>query len=216
LDNISGHIADIRVEYKLAALDEQTAGEDPLLFFQRWFQEAEASHIAEVNAMTLATVDDHHRPHARIVLLKGLDAQGFLFYTNYHSAKGRQIAANAGAALVFFWKELERQVRIEGIMEKTSDAESDAYFLSRPYGSRIGAWASPQSSVIENREVLDDNYQHYAQQYADGNVARPPHWGGYRLLPDYIEFWQGRTSRMHDRIAFIKTAAGWDRHRLAP
>ena len=211
------NIADIRKDYKLAALDEETAGSDPLVFFSKWFSEAEAAQITEINAMTLATVDAQMQPHARIVLLKGLDNEGFVFFTNYDSAKGQEISACPKVALVFFWKELERQVRIEGFIEKIDEAESNAYFQSRPAGSRIGAWASPQSRKIAHRNILDLNYARYQEEFPDVDIPRPAHWGGYRVLPHHIEFWQGRTSRMHDRILFEKNESGlWIKHRLAP
>ncbi len=211
------NIADIRKDYKLAALDEETAGSDPLVFFRKWFSEAEAAQITEINAMTLATVDAQMQPHARIVLLKGLDNEGFVFFTNYDSAKGQEISACPQVALVFFWKELERQVRIEGFIGKIDEAESNTYFQSRPAGSRIGAWASPQSRKIAHRNILDLNYARYQEEFPDVDIPRPAHWGGYRVLPHHIEFWQGRTSRMHDRILFEKNESGlWIKHRLAP
>ncbi len=215
--NNSVNIADIRKDYKLAALDEETAGLDPFVFFSKWFSEAEAAQITEINAMTLATVDIRMQPHARIVLLKGLDSEGFVFFTNYESAKGREIESSPHVALVFFWKELERQVRIEGYIEKIDEAESNAYFQSRPAGSRIGAWASPQSKKIAHRSIIELNYAKYQEEFPDLNIPRPEHWGGYRVMPHHIEFWQGRTSRMHDRILFEKNDTGnWERHRLAP
>lgn len=205
------------MDYMLAALDEQTAGTDPISFFDKWFIEADTSGISEVNAMTLATVGAGGTPHARIVLLKGIDERGFSFFTNYQSHKGNQIDANPNVALLFFWKELERQVRIEGTISKLPSQESDEYFQSRPAGSRLGAWSSPQSRVIETREVLDANYAQYQQQFADGKIPRPPHWGGYLVTPTRIEFWQGRSSRMHDRILFSLLPDGtWQRSRLAP
>jgi len=214
---ISSNIADIRTDYKMAMLDEDSTGSDPLFFFNTWFREAEKAQITEVNAMTLATVDARAIPHARIVLLKGLDDHGFVFFTNYDSAKGHNIGSNPHAALVFFWKELERQVRIEGLIAKVSPEESDAYFKSRPEGSRLGAWASPQSQAIPNREILDTNYTHYKEQFAHTDIPRPHYWGGYRVIPQQIEFWQGRSSRMHDRILFTKNVTGsWDKSRLAP
>lgn len=201
----------------LAALDEATAGDNPISFFAHWFGEAEAARITEINAMTLATADSNGKPHARIVLLKGLENDGFVFYTNYDSAKGQQIAANPQAALLFFWKELERQVRIEGILHKLPDTDSDAYFHSRPEGSRIGAWASPQSQAIPHRELLDLNFAKYEQEFSGISIPRPPHWGGYVLIPTSLEFWQGRSSRMHDRIVFALQADGrWAKSRLAP
>ena len=211
------NIADIRKDYQMAALDEAIVGDDPLIFFGRWFAEAEAAQITEVNAMTLATVDSDFKPHARIVLLKGLDDTGFVFFTNYNSSKGKELTKHPSAALVFFWKELERQVRIEGTIEKISDQENDKYFHSRPAGSRIGAWASPQSQVIDDRSILDENYNMYTAQFAGGPIPRPAHWGGYKLIPQQIEFWQGRSSRMHDRILFVRNEDNtWQKNRLAP
>jgi pyridoxamine 5'-phosphate oxidase len=213
------HIADLRKDYSSASggIDEDNTGNDPIAFFQTWFKEAETAEIPEINTMTLATVDAKSMPHARIVLLKGIDKQGFVFFTNYDSAKGREISANSHAALVFFWKELERQVRIEGFIEKISDEDSDSYFKTRPEGSRIGAWASPQSSIIADRNILDLNYTRYEKEFSNVDIPRPPHWGGYRVVPHHIEFWQGRASRMHDRILFTKTQTGtWDKSRLAP
>lgn len=212
------HLADIRKDYRLAALDEANAGDDPLSFFQRWFAEAERAGIDEVNAMTLATVDAEGKPHARIVLLKGLESGSFRFFTNYESSKGRQISHKPHGAVVFFWKELERQVRVEGYLEELSPEESDAYFNSRPEGSRIGAWASPQSSVIADRRILEERASHFEEQYAGKEIPRPSFWGGYRLVPSAIEFWQGRSSRLHDRILFTRetSQAPWERSRLAP
>lgn len=209
------NIAEIRREYRLAELDEETAGDNPLVFFSQWFAEAQTSEITESNAMVLATVDAQQKPHARVVLLKGLDDKGFVFYTNYNSAKGQDLAANPNAALTFFWKELERQVRIEGMIEQISAEESDVYFNSRPEGSRIGAWSSPQSQVISGREVLEQQYAQYLKQFS-GDIPRPAHWGGYRVVPEMIEFWQGRSSRLHDRIVFKKQGDGWAKYRLAP
>lgn len=209
-------LADIRRDYRMAALDEATAGNDPIVFFRRWFGEAGAAGIDEVNALTLATADANGKPHARIVLLKGLDEQGFIFYTNYDSDKGAQLAANPQAAAVFFWKELERQVRVEGRVERVLAAESDEYFESRPVGSRIGAWASEQSRPVSGREALEGSYALFEKKFGEGTVPRPPHWGGYRILPERIEFWQGRSSRLHDRIVFVKTAGSWEKIRLQP
>ncbi|HTN17402.1 MAG TPA: pyridoxamine 5'-phosphate oxidase [Chitinophagaceae bacterium] len=210
-------IADIRTDYKRASLDEQEVGLDPVHFFSKWFAEAELAAVNEVNAMTLATVDEQSRPHARIVLLKGVCNEGFTFFTNYQSTKGQNIAANPHAALVFFWPELERQVRIEGTIDKVSAAESDEYYHIRPRGSRLGAWASPQSSVIAERSVLEQNEKELADRYEGKEIPRPEHWGGYRLHPVRIEFWQGRPSRLHDRICFEKDPSGnWSKFRLAP
>ena len=211
-------LADIRRDYRLAVLDESIAGAEPLDFFRRWFSEAADAEIDEVNAMTLATVDNEAKPHARIVLLKGLDEHGFTFFTNYESAKGQQIDQQPNAALVFFWKELERQVRIEGTIERVSPQESDAYFASRPAGSRIGAWASPQSMVIAGRQILEERVRHFEDQYSEGDIPRPTFWGGYRVVPLSVEFWQGRSSRLHDRLVFSREAVdkAWERVRLAP
>jgi pyridoxamine 5'-phosphate oxidase len=183
--------------------------------FGRWFTEARAADVAEPNAMTLATVDPSGAPSARIVLLKSFDARGFAFYTNYDSRKGRELADNPHAALQFHWVELERVVRIEGRVEKTSEEESEAYFRSRPLDSRIGAWASPQSQVISSRAVLVANAAKYGAQFAL-NPPKPPHWGGYRLVPDTWEFWQGRKSRLHDRLRYRLADGRWVRERLAP
>lgn len=211
------NIAEIRRDYQLAELDETICGDDPLIFFGKWFAEAEAAQIGEVNAMALATVDAASKPHARIVLLKGLDEKGFVFYTNYQSAKGNELNANPHAALIFFWKELERQVRIEGAITKTSETESNQYFNSRPEGSRLSAWASPQSQLIANRTVLDDNYKRYHQKYSGTVIPRPENWGGYRLTPSSVEFWQGRSNRLHDRLLFEKNDNNkWEKKRLAP
>ncbi len=211
------HIADIRQDYCLAALDESIVGEDPLGFFHRWFDEALKAQISEVNAMTLATVSANNTPHARIVLLKGVERGGFTFFTNYNSHKGNEMDTHKSVALLFFWKELERQVRIEGMVHKLDEKDSDAYFHSRPEGSRIGAWASPQSSVITDRTVIEKNYTEYTEKFAGSNPPRPPHWGGYSVIPKSIEFWQGRSSRMHDRILFTKDTNGiWSKCRLAP
>jgi pyridoxamine 5'-phosphate oxidase len=217
LEPKSSIIADIRTDYRQASLDEETAGTDPIAFFSRWFAEAQTAQIYEVNAMTLATAGAGNTPHARIVLLKGLDERGFIFFTNYKSNKGSDLDANPKAALVFFWKELERQVRIEGTVEKVSAKESDTYFNSRPLGSRIGAAASPQSQVIKDRQELEDVYAQTADLYKDKSIARPDFWGGYRIQPTRIEFWQGRSSRLHDRIVFTANEnGGWNRSRLAP
>ena len=211
------NIADIRQDYKRSVLDDDAVGHDPISFFQKWFGEAELSQVTEINAMTLATADGNGVPHARIVLLKGLDKGDFIFFTNYDSAKGVQISQKPCAALVFFWTELERQVRVEGTSEKIAPEESDSYFRSRPAGSRIGAWASPQSQPITDRNILDANYAKYEEEFSKREIPRPPHWGGYKVTPNHIEFWQGRSSRMHDRILFTKDEAGeWTRSRLAP
>lgn len=209
-------IAGIRRNYSLETLDEKNMAANAIDQFTAWWDESVKSEIDEVNAMTLATATADGKPSARIVLLKGYDANGFVFFTNYESNKGHALQLNAQAALVFFWKELERQIRIEGIAEKVSDEESDAYFFSRPAGSRIGAWASPQSTVIPNREILDENVSRFKKQFGE-NIPRPKHWGGFRIKPNLIEFWQGRSSRLHDRIRYTKAEDNsWAIERLAP
>lgn len=210
-------IADIRTDYRQRSLDEKDAASDPIAQFDRWWKEATSSEIYEVNAMTLATASADGLPAARIVLLKDFDQKGFVFYTNYNSFKGQQLLENPRACLVFFWKELERQVRITGIIEKVSAAESDAYFNSRPEGSRIGAMASPQSEVITDRAALEKRVEILTEAAKSQPVTRPVHWGGYRVKPVTIEFWQGRSSRLHDRLQYSLTDNGtWKIERLAP
>lgn len=209
-------IADIRKDYRLHTLNETDAATDAIEQFARWWNDAVQSEIVEVNAMTLATATHDGKPSARIVLLKSFDKNGFVFFTNYESHKGKELKENTNAALVFFWKEIERQVRIEGTVEKTTAVESDAYFFSRPEGSRIGAWSSPQSEVIANRQTLEASEQLYKEKFAN-SIPRPPHWGGYRVMPLRIEFWQGRSNRLHDRLLYTKTNEGsWKVDRLAP
>ena len=210
------NIADLRKSYEKAELSESASHPDPLQQFDRWLQEAISSEVPEPNAMTVATVGSDLRPSTRVVLIKGYDAQGIVWYTNYASRKGRELAGNPFAALQFHWVELERVVRIEGVVEKVSTEESDAYFKSRPLDSRIGAWASPQSEVIDSRTVLVANAAKYGAQFLL-QPPRPPHWGGYRLKPESWEFWQGRKSRLHDRLRYTSQAeGGWLRERLAP
>jgi len=209
-------IADIRKDYKQRSLLEADVKPDAIEQFGIWWNEAVSSQIDEVNAMTLATASLNGVPSARIVLLKGYDHPGFTFFSNYNSHKAKEIADNPFVSLVFFWKELERQVRVEGTIEKISEEDSDIYFQSRPYGSRIGAWASPQSQVIPARELLENNYQELNEQYNNGDVPKPPHWGGYIVKPTLIEFWQGRTSRLHDRLQYTLLNNSWKIERLAP
>ncbi len=208
-------IAALRKSYEKDELDESASAADPLQQFQRWFDQALSSQLPEPNAMTLATVGADGRPSTRIVLVKGFDARGIVWYTNCDSRKGRELAERPLAALQFHWVELERVVRIEGAVDKTSAEESDAYYATRPLDSRLGAWASPQSQVIASRAVLVAGAAKVAARYAL-NPPRPPHWGGYRLLPDRWEFWQGRKSRLHDRLRYRLEDGAWIRERLAP
>ena len=209
-------IADLRKSYERAALNESDSLADPRLQFEHWLNQAIEAEIPEPNAMTLATVSSDLRPSTRVVLIKGVDARGIVWYTNYNSRKGQELAGNPFAALQFHWVELERVVRIEGQVEKVSAEESDAYFHSRPLDSRIGAWASPQSEPISGRDVLVAAAAKYGAQFLL-NPPRPPHWGGYRLVPQQWEFWQGRKSRLHDRLRYTPAADGtWHRERLAP
>ncbi len=209
-------IADLRKSYERAELNEDASRANPLDQFDQWLKEAIHSEVPEPNAMTVATVGSDLRPSTRVVLIKGYDAQGVVWYTNYESRKGRELAGNPYCALQFHWVELERVVRIEGVVEKVSAEESDEYFRSRPLDSRIGAWASPQSQVIAGRTVLVTNAAKYAAQFLL-QPPRPPHWGGYRLKPERWEFWQGRKSRLHDRLRYSAQADGqWLRERLAP
>lgn len=201
----------------MQSLSEADVAATPKEQFDKWWDDAVKSDILEVNAMTLATVDKEGVPAARIVLLKGYDERGFVFFTNYNSAKGNELADNANACLVFFWKELERQVRITGVTEKISAEESIAYFNSRPDGSKIGAWASPQSLAVAGKAWLKETFDYYLERFKHGEIPKPPHWGGYRIKPVKAEFWQGRPSRMHDRILYIKQTDGsWKIERLAP
>ncbi len=209
-------IADLRKSYERAELDEAHASSSPMSQFETWLQQALSAELPEPNAMTLATADAQSRPSSRIVLIKGVDSRGLVWFTNYNSRKGQDLLANPFAALQFHWVELERVVRVEGRVERVSAQESDAYFASRPLDSRLGAWASPQSQVIASRAVLVAQAARYAAQFAL-SPPRPPHWGGYRLLPDRWEFWQGRKSRLHDRLCYqLQSDGHWSRKRLAP
>lgn len=209
-------ISSIRKDYSLKSLDINNVNKDPFQQFSAWFQEAIDSKVLEVNAMTLSTLGKDGFPNGRIVLLKDVD-YGFVFFTNYSSEKGEELAACPKASLTFFWPELERQVRIMGRVEKVSDELSDEYYFSRPLGSQIGAWASPQSKKIGSREVLNEKQAEFEGLFQREKITRPPHWGGYRVLPKRLEFWQGRPSRLHDRILFEKSESGsWTISRLAP
>lgn len=209
-------IADIRKDYQRASLSENQISDDPITQFGQWFEEARSAQVLEVNAMNLATVNAQGRPSSRIVLVKDFDARGLTWFTHYTSRKGEELAVNPFAALLFFWPELERQIRIEGRVEKISAADSDAYFYSRPLASQQGALASEQSQTIASRAQLEQRMENISEEYPD-RVPRPTHWGGYRLVPDYFEFWQGRPSRLHDRLILCKNAQGsWDKSRLQP
>ena len=209
-------LAALRRDYALATLDERDVDADPIRQFERWFADAAAARVLEPNAMTLSTATRDGVPSARIVLLKGVDANGFAFYTDYRSRKGAELAENPLAALTFLWKEIERQVRITGSVSRVSTQESDAYFRTRPLGSRLGAWASHQSAVLASREELEARVQDVIGRFPDGDVPLPPHWGGFRVAPDEIEFWQGRPDRLHDRLLYRRGERGWEISRLSP
>lgn len=208
-------ISSIRKDYSLRSLEISDVNANPLIQFQKWFDEALNSEVLEVNAMCLSTLGLDGFPNGRIVLLKGVDS-GFVFFTNYESQKGLELESDPNASMTFFWAELERQIRVKGRIEKISPEESDAYFYSRPLGSQIGAWVSPQSKIIASREVLEENQHKIEQELEDTPIKRPQHWGGYRLIANQIEFWQGRPSRLHDRIRFDLESGNWKISRLAP
>jgi pyridoxamine 5'-phosphate oxidase len=209
-------LAELRKEYSLAGLQEKDLARDPFRQFEKWFHEAEASKLVEPNAMILATAGKDGRPSARTVLLKGFDGRGFMFFTNYESRKGRELESNPHASLVFPWFALERQVLVEGSVTKVSREESDAYFHSRPRASQIAAWASPQSTLISSRSVLEESVKALEAKYAGREVPLPPHWGGWRVSPATVEFWQGRRSRLHDRLRYRRQKDEWIVERLAP
>ncbi len=204
------------MSYERGTLEVADVGRDPIATLRGWIDEARAGGVAEPNAMCLATADDRGVPSARIVLLRGLDARGLAFYTSYFSRKGRELESNPHAAATFFWPDLQRQIRVEGTVERLSEDESDAYFLSRPRGHRLAAWASEQSEPIERREDLDERVAHFDERFGDEEVERPHSWGGYLIVPSYVEFWQGRKNRLHDRLAFARNAGVWDLRRLQP
>lgn len=216
MNDLKSYINSLRHDFTKKTLDRDDVFPDPILQFEKWFKEAVDAKVNDPNAMGLSTVSASNKPSSRIVLLRNFDKNGFVFYTNYDSRKGSEINQNPNAALLFFWPELERQVRIEGILKKQTNEESNRYFDSRPRESKLGAWTSNQSKPIENRTVLDKAYAENEKKYPDKNVPRPPFWGGYVLIPQYIEFWQGRASRLHDRILYSLEKENWNIERLSP
>lgn len=209
-------LRDIRTNYQKFELVENSVNKDPFQQLNLWLNDALASQTPDPTAMILSTIDPDGNPESRVVLLKELTSEGLIFFTNYSSKKGQQISENQHVSVVFFWAETERQVRIKGKAEKIPEAESEAYFQSRPLESQLGAWASPQSRIIENRQVLDENYLHYQAYFQHNEIKKPPHWGGFLIRPEYFEFWQGRSNRLHDRIEFCQSGQQWKIHRLAP
>jgi pyridoxamine-phosphate oxidase len=216
MEDLRLYINTLRHDFSKQTLNENDVNLNPILQFEKWFKEAVDSKVNEPNAMTVCTASKNGKPSARILLLRNFNENGFVFYTNYNSRKGEEIEQNPQAALLFFWPELERQVRIEGTLEKQSAAESDVYFNTRPRGSKLGAWSSPQSKTVNSRKILDDAYNTYSEKFPTENVPRPDFWGGYVLKPQSIEFWQGRPSRMHDRILYTLEQNNWKIERLAP
>jgi len=209
-------LRDIRTNYQKFELSEQTVDKNPFQQLALWLKDAVSGKIPDPTAMILSTIDSDGNPESRVVLLKELTSEGLIFFTNYKSKKGQQISENKHVSVVFFWTETERQVRIKGTAEKISDSDSEVYFLSRPVESQLGAWASPQSRIIESRQVLDENYKHYKHHFQENKIEKPPHWGGFLIRPQYFEFWQGRSNRLHDRIEFCLSGQTWIIHRLAP
>lgn len=216
MSTINTNLADMRRNYSLKSLDESSVKKNPFDQFEIWFSEVLNSEILEPNAMILATTSTDLKPTARTVLLKGFDKTGFTFFTNYDSKKSSDLKSNPNVSLVFLWKEIERQVRINGSVIKVSEAESKKYFDLRPVDSRLSAWASAQSNKVPSRRYLEEKFEHFKQKFSDGNVPLPPHWGGYKVIPDYFEFWQGRENRLHDRVCYEKNETDWEVYRLAP
>ena len=216
MEDLRLYINTLRHDFSKQSLDERDVNQSPFIQFEKWFKEAVDGKVNEPNAMSLSTVSSEGKPSSRILLLRNFNEKGFVFYSNYTSRKGEEINANPNAAILFFWPELERQVRIEGVLEKQSAEESDMYFASRPRGSKLGAWTSEQSKVIASRNFLDEEYEKLSKKYPDESVPRPHYWGGYFLKPTAVEFWQGRPSRLHDRILYTKENSGWKIERLAP
>lgn len=210
-------LSKLRMEYSKASLDISTIASNPIEQFENWFHESLEAKVLEPNAMNLSTINEHNRPSSRIVLLKGIEQNKFIFYTNYQSSKGRELSNNPACALTFFWPELERQIRIEGIADRVDEIRSERYFQSRPRGAQIGAWTSPQSSIIENRHILEERILQMEKKFeGQALLPKPNQWGGYQVEPLIIEFWQGRPNRLHDRIQFSKVDSDWKIHRLAP
>ncbi|MGE5428725.1 MAG: pyridoxamine 5'-phosphate oxidase [Methylococcaceae bacterium] len=209
-------LRDIRTDYQKFELTEETIHPNPFQQLTNWLKEAVEAQEPDATAMVLSTLDKDGKPDARVVLLKEIAPDGLVFFTNYQSKKGEQLAVNKHVAVVFLWSGLERQVRVKGKVEKISDEESEEYFLSRPLESQLGAWASPQSQVIESRQVLTDNYIHYKKEFETRKMIKPPHWGGFIIRPEYFEFWQGRSNRLHDRLEYCLSGHSWEIHRLAP